>query len=234
MPLARVNGEILYFAHVPRAAGTSIEQYLVQRFGPLAFLDPAHLAVPEAERWTRTSPQHVTAAALSRLVPDSWIRHRFAVVRHPEDRIVSVFRFQRDIEGTLAQGISLENWLWSLRASAPHDRLDNHARPADELVPEGATIFRLEDGTDALVSWLDGIEGAERGPRHIAAENAYRQRLWHTHRVPGPAPAVTRTARVLILELFWKDFQRFGYEPRFGGMEAASDPAPPAGWWSVA
>ena len=145
MPLAFVNGALLYFAHVPRAAGTSIEQYLIQRFGPLAFLDPAFLAVPEAERWSRTSPQHLTAAALSRLVPESWIRHRFAVVRHPEDRILSVFRFQRDIEGNIP---------------------------------------------------------------------------------PGPAPVVTRTARTLILELFWKNFECFGYEPRSGN----ADNAPAARW----
>ena len=224
MPLAFVNGALLYFAHVPRAAGTSIEQYLVQRFGPLAFLDPAYLAVPEAERWSRTSPQHLTAAAMARLVPESWIRHRFAVVRHPQDRIVSVFRFQRDIEGNIPQGVSLENWLWSLRAPVIPHYLDNHACAATLLVPEGATIFRLEDGIDRLVTWLDGIEGIARGPRQIVMENGYQQRLQGTRIPPGPAPVVTRTARTLILELFWKDFERFGYEPRSGNTDAAQAP----------
>lgn len=228
MPLAFMNGGLLHFAHVPRAAGTAVEHYLTQRFGPLAFLDPAYLAVPEAERWSRTSPQHLTSAALSRLIPPSWIRHSFAVVRHPEDRIVSVFRFQRDIEGNIPQGISLENWLWSLRAPAIPHHLDNHACPATLLVPEDAVIFHLEAGLDRLVIWLDGLEGLTRGPRQIVVENGYQQRLQGARTPHGPAPVVTRTARTLILELFWKDFERFGYAPRSGAPDTDRPPAWPA------
>lgn len=85
MPLYRHKGSLIYFAHVPKCGGTSIEDYLSRRFGPAAFLDRRFLR--RRAPWTRTSPQHVTAADFSRLVPPSFVDVNFAVVRHPAEKI---------------------------------------------------------------------------------------------------------------------------------------------------
>ena len=227
MPFVHVCGKLIRFAHVPRTGGSSVENYLAARFGRLAFLDRRHLKVPRDQRWSNTSPQHLEAAALARLVPPEWIAAFFAVVRHPEDRIVSVFRYQRDLERAIPADARFPDWVAGLqahRASDPH-YLDNHPRPAVDLVEEGATVFHLEDGLNRVVTWLDGIEGAARRPRAIGTDNGYRARLAKTGFVPGPPPEVTRDARVVINTLFKADFERFGYAPRGDDQNAGDDRA---------
>ena len=38
MPLAHWNNCSIFFAHVPKTGGSSVEDYLIRRFGPLASL----------------------------------------------------------------------------------------------------------------------------------------------------------------------------------------------------
>lgn len=216
MPLAFIQGRLVHFAHVPRSAGTAVENYLHARFGRLAFLDRQFNTQAEAERWSKSSPQHVESAAFDRIIPRTWIAHSFAVMRHPEDRIVSVFRFQRDVEQTISQDMPFADWLADLEAvlaQTPHAH-DNHARPASDLVPEGADLFRLEDGLSPLVNWFDDIEGARRGPREIARANDVSAVLAFLGRSAGPEPEVTPEARQVIARIYAADFLRFGYEPR--------------------
>lgn len=216
MPLVHIAGQLVLFAHVPRCGGSSVENYLTARFGPIGFLNRRYFKVGEPERWSATSPQHLELAALGRLIPPAWIAHCFALVRHPEDRIVSVFRYQRDLEQRIPADVTLEAWIAGLsekRAADPH-HLDNHPRPASDLVPEDATVFRLEDGMDPVVAWLDQLEGAERMPRSIVADNAYHARMKKAKREPGPDVAVTAEVRSQIHDLFAADFARFGYAPR--------------------
>ena len=88
MPFFRSGGDIIYFAHIPKCAGIAINSYLIQHFGPLAFLDRKFMHQPELERWTKSSPQHVPARVLDRYFPKDFFDKVFTVVRHPVDRLV--------------------------------------------------------------------------------------------------------------------------------------------------
>ncbi|PWK60107.1 sulfotransferase family 2 domain-containing protein [Roseicyclus mahoneyensis] len=215
MPLVFIQGRLAFFAHVPKCGGTAVENYLHARFGRLAFLDRAFNKIPDAERWTKTSPQHLEAAAFDRIIPQSWVTHRFAVIRHPQDRIVSVFRFQRDVERSIDEGLSFSDWLAAQETLMTGDRhrLDNHARPATDLVPADCRIFRLEDGLGDLVGWLDQIEGASRAPREVGRANDYGKVMGFLGREPRPAPDVTAEDQATIARIYAADFTRFGYTP---------------------
>jgi len=218
MPLVFIQGRLVYFAHVPRCGGTAVENYLNARFGRLAFLDRQFNSLSAEQRWSRTSPQHLETHALDRMIPRSWITQSFAVVRHPAARIASVFQFQRDIEQSIPAGQGFADWVCNLAASLttrPH-QFDNHARPASELVPSDAVVFRLEDGLSRVVAWLDQIDGAIRGPREIAAANALTAVRAHLGRAPGPEPEMTPAADAAINTLYADDFARFGYSPDNG------------------
>ena len=65
MPFFRIDRELHYFAHVPKCAGASVEVYLRKRFGKIAFANSQFYNVPEAQRWTKSSPQHIDREALA-------------------------------------------------------------------------------------------------------------------------------------------------------------------------
>ena len=213
MPIVRISSKLVYFAHVPKCAGSAVEDYLAQRFGSLGFLDRAHLRIPQTQRWTRSSPQHIDVKALDLLLPPSFFAAKFALVRHPVYRMARVFSFQRDIEGKIEAGMDFGDWLDSLtyiRRRKPF-HLDNHFRPMSDLIPEDATIFRLEDGTAQVVKWLDELAGNCEGAREIEKVNTYEQRLAAKNVKAGPTPRLTMANRRKIEDFFRADFDRFDY-----------------------
>ena len=220
MPLVRSGPQLIYFAHVPKCAGSAVEEHLAARFGPLALRDSRHLARPEARRWTRTSPQHVDAASLRRLFPAEFFDIVFAVVRHPVSRVVSAWHFQLEAERTVPHGVSFAEWLEDLEDLHRTDpfRFDNHTRPMDEMIPEGAEIFHFEHDLDAIVFWLDRVTGRRDGPRAMPRTNPRG-----AHGRKGPAKVVPSPRDLeVIAHLYARDFARFGYVP-----ESPAPLAPP-------
>jgi hypothetical protein len=225
MPLVRIGSDIHYFAHVPKCGGSSVENYLTARFGSLALVNTRYLSRPEPQRWTKSSPQHMTLDALGGLIPADWIASSFAVVRHPVKRLISAFQYQVEKEGTVSALWTVDDWFddWLGRADAQPFLYDNHLRPMSDLVPADAAAFRLEDGMAGLVAHLDALAGNSQGPREIAHENARKGK--------SPAHAVTPTDATLtrIAAYYAEDFRRYGYDADPARAPRAMQPArPPA------
>ena len=215
MPIIRVGTNLVYFAHVPKCAGSAVENYLFERFGRLALLDRKHLSVPAATRWTKTSPQHVDWASVARLFPKDFFLTTFAVVRHPLARAVSAYRFQAEVEETVPESMSFGEWLAAeaaARQSDPH-RSDNHSRPQVEFLPAlgevPCQVFHLEHGLNALIPWIDALEGDRRGPRTILRANEAGEMRRREIGPVKPTPA----DMAFVAELFAADFARLGYVP---------------------
>jgi hypothetical protein len=209
MPFFRTSGKLVYYAHVPKCGGSSIANYVADRFGPLAFHELRYRNRPEAERWTRTSPQHIDVVTLERLLPPSMFDMIFAVVRHPVQRLISIYHFQLEIEQSIPVGMDFSSWLAGLRPNDPDHPFayDNHARPMTQIVPEGATVFYLEHGLDPLIGWFDMIAGNPNGPRAILPEN----RRGDFGKPQGPRTTASAADIARIGELYADDFARFGY-----------------------
>jgi hypothetical protein len=210
MPVFRGAGKLFYFAHVPKCGGSSIELYLKERFGAIGLVDHRHLSVPERLRWSRTSPQHVDWATLTRFMPEAMFDGVFTVVRHPVARIVSDYVFQIDVEKTVAPATSFSDWLRATFAGYASDRymFDNHIRPQVEFAPEGCTVFHLEHGLDAIIPYIDALVGDENGPRFVGHTNQRRPEKGASREA---APSAEDLA--LIREFYAADFARFGYVP---------------------
>ena len=221
MPVFQVNGQLCYFAHVPKCAGTSVEHYLRRRFGELGLQDNAYLKPRPTRRWSKSSPQHIDAAALNRLLPPSYFRARFALVRHPGKRLLSVFMYQRDIEKKLPVTTGFGAFLADLERRWRRNPfyLDNHPRPMSDLVPDDCTVFHLENGIGAVVDWLDALAGDSHGPRAIPSMNSYRRELYHRRLEPGPDTRVSAEERAQIADIYAADFERFGYDPEGDAMK---------------
>ncbi len=227
MPLFRVNGQLHFFAHVPKCAGTSVEHYLRERFGGLAFYDNFYTQTPAHTRWSNTSPQHIDTASFYKLIPENWLASSFAVVRHPVKRVISAYHFQAEVEGKLNHDHSIDDWLaaWIATADTKGFLYDNHLRRQTELVPDDAQIFYLEHGLDGVVGYLDALAGNSNGPRSILGDNV---------RKAGDKPAITLSdaSLALIADYYAADFARFGYTLTDPKPKAAKDTtanAPPPG-----
>lgn len=208
MPLMRAGSQLLYYAHVPKCAGSAVEHYLKDRFGKLAFIDTGYLK--QATPWTRTSPQHIDRFAFARLFPDGFIDATFAIVRHPTTRLISAWHFQSEVEKSLPEGMIFSDWLKTLRTSWEQDpfAFDNHTRPMDDIVPGNAYVFHLEHGLDGMIPWLDRLTGNEAGPRAIAEVNKRGQNAKASGQKVTPSAADLK----LIQDIYRADFERFGYK----------------------
>lgn len=221
MPFFRIDTRLVYYAHVPKCGGSSVANYLRDRFGTLGFSDKGFLKRPEGMRWTKSSPQHVDAETLERLIPHDFFDEIFTIVRHPVGRAVSTYHFQLEVEKSIPAGTSFHDWLSGLRDTLRDQPFayDNHTRPMSDIVPEGAQVFYLEHGLDALVPWFDGLTGRADGPRAFLPENT---RGAH---VRGTGAQVRPDGRdlALIAEIYAADFARFAYRP---DQKAPTIPAP--------
>ena len=203
MPLFRSNGRNIYFAHVPRCGGTSVEDYLGAKFGELSLHDPK-FRDRRRGRWYKTSPQHILAEQLNVLFAPGFIDEAFAVVRHPVDRLRSAFHFQRDFEKTIEPTMTLAEFVDKL--SDPGFRysraFDNHFQPQVKIVPKQARIFRFEDGLDAVLDHIDMIAGT----------SGKRGNTPHRLRTGRPSEPISPELPADIATLFADDMEAFGYD----------------------
>lgn len=181
MPLARIAGKLLFFVHVPKTGGTSIEAYMRAK-GSVA------LAGTRRHGWSRTTPQHVQREIYQDLVPPDFYDHGFVVLRDPKARLLSEFRMRVEplrpklrplgwwrIARNRARGVQtyaarlgarlefLDFDTWVERSFAEYRRdsyyKDNHIRPQHEFVDPGHRIFRFEAGLDPVFRWIDEVTG---------------------------------------------------------------------------
>ena len=200
MPLIVKPGYTIYYAHVPKAGGTSVEDYLIRRFGPMMLSGRSHVR-PGKRRVMVSPPQHLAATDLVDFLPEQ-IDYSFAVVRDPLARMVSEYRFQSGF--SLASRLSFSTWLRIVTfGCAREPRLyDNHVRPMVDIVPEGAEAFKLEEGFERLVARLDAVTVTTTPD--LAVEHILK-----TER--KAAVCVLREDAALIARVYAADYARFGY-----------------------
>lgn len=203
MPIVRVASKLVYFAHVPKCAGSAVSNYMAKRFGPVAFLDENYEGIDDP--WSKTSPQHITAREFYRLFPVEFFDELFCVVRHPVSRLISEHGYlQRNNRVSKSQRFS--DWIITLPNLYGRDQriFDNHLQPMSEIVPVGATVFRLEDGLDRVVAFLDGVAGDTNGPRSIEPVQQAD---------PGSCRVTVSPRDIDLIErMYAADYVRFGYK----------------------
>lgn len=168
MPAYLIEGQVVYFSHIPKCGGTSVETAL-RAAGPEILNDRRFLA--EDHHPTSCSAQHFHAALVDRLCDRAFFSYRFAVVRDPVARMISEFRHRMDIRPrsrarTMA-GIEgeepddFDDWVTFAFEGYARSRyiFDNHVRPQSEFVTEDTEIFRLEDGMEKVFARLSAVLG---------------------------------------------------------------------------
>jgi len=211
MPIFRHNGDLHYFAHIPKAGGRSVEAYLRARFGTLSMIDDGtHDRTPKTD-WLRTTPQHVTADDLAVLIPPDWFASAFAVVRHPIQRLVSAFNFQSTTWRQIPVGMGISEWFdeYCDLSRVYSYYYDNHLRPQTDFIPEGAEVFQLETGMNDIVPFLDRATKSNAPKLKIEHLNTSRPEPGSYYRTE----TLTRPFLDKLVAYYQRDFDEFGYDP---------------------
>lgn len=212
MPSLTLENRLIWFAHCPKAGGTSVERVLVDHFGDgVGHLHWGWDVWWKSGGWRRAnppnSPQHLIWEDALRALPRA-PDLVFALVRHPRERLASEYRYQRKAR----RGTRLGRWLAHLPFSVwlrlmlhvarsnPY-AFDNHLRPQCDFVPQGAEVFRLEDGMEPLGAWL-ALQ---------ADKTASALQLPHLLSSGDMASMIDIRDQALIGGAFGVDYERFGY-----------------------
>lgn len=209
MPIFRSKQLIVHFAHIPKCGGSTVEDVL-RNYGKLAFLNRRFR--PDENKDFPCSPQHYHASFLERLIPQSFFDFSFAVVRNPEERMVSEFKYRKGIRRKLKNGTrprhlgaeptEINDWITdAIRNYPAHPFLyDNHLRPQSEFLIKDTEVFRLEDGLGKVFVRLSEVLGQEV----MAPEK-------RTLVSPKIEVNLTEESRALIADFYRSDFEKFGY-----------------------
>jgi len=216
MPLAICGDKHIFFAHVPKSGGSTVEDYLTRRFGPLSAND-IHSRRRTPFRGLINSATHLTASDLREFIPQH-VDLCFSFVRDPLKRIQSEYRWQAG--ASRASRLSFSTWLRIvLLAARTEPRLyDNHIRPQVELVPDQAVVFRLEDGFESMVHHIDQIVGQPETPIHLG-------HLKNTNQAKADI-VLHRQDVALIRQFYAADYRRFDYPL----PEPSDYPPDPTSW----
>jgi len=205
LPLLYRSGKTIFFAHVPKTGGTSVQIYLQRRFGDLLLLGRHRDAATKGTSLI-VSATHLSALDLEELLP-AHLDASFAIVRDPIKRMQSEFQFQKGT--SRASRASFSTWLRLMIFAAKHDPrvYDNHIRPQSDLLPAGTKIFKLEEGIDSIIPFLDGILSEEDPQIEIP----------HLLKSKREEISISRQDVRLIEDYYKSDYDNFSYpKPELG------------------
>ncbi|WP_287123975.1 sulfotransferase family 2 domain-containing protein [Chromohalobacter sp.] len=200
MPFFSANGTSVFFSHIPKTGGTSLEKTM-EAAGVKISLWSNKLHENKREGFP-CSPQHWHNYIVKELFPD--FENKFAVVRNPLDRIVSEYKHRA--RWSLKNNRTLRpfsEWLDFVIGEYSRNAyfLDNHIRPQAEFVDSSTSIFKIENGLEGAIKYACDILNME-SPENILSLNK------------GADINVDINGAVLnkVRSIYNEDLELFGYE----------------------
>ncbi|WP_460274219.1 sulfotransferase family protein [Celeribacter sp. ULVN23_4] len=215
MPIFTRGDERIYFAHIPKTAGSAIYVLFLRNgwslsnvetgLGPRRIGHRLHKEfgitdIPmEGERGNfPDSIQHATADVWQAWGPFS---DSFAVVRNPVKRFESAMKYQYSLHKrhkTLAEFRDAQIDKISRRHDKKPSAINVHFRRQVDFVTPDTRIVAFEDGFMAKLAEMYGLENSE-----IEKINAAPKKI---------DPVLTPEVEDWIRDFYAPDFARFGYE----------------------
>ena len=224
MPIARVNDKILFFVHIPKTGGTSVEEYL-QRIGHIC------LAGKNTQHYSKATPKHMERQTFEQFVPAEFYDHGFTIIRDPLQRMKSEFGHQRNqmagrsgaallarilprrrrqglgtrIARSLADG-NFDAWVPAMFEGYQNDPYfrDNHIRPQADFVANGHEVFRFEGGLDQVLSWINERCGVNEATAAVP----------HEKQSAGTAFSASEGTQNLVRQFYRPDYDLLASLPR--------------------
>lgn len=196
MPLYRSRNKIIFFSHIPKTGGSTVEEYLIQAGAIEALKHPKRL------NFSNSTPQHMHAEIRDNWVPETFVDYSFAVVRNPLARIVSEYHWRKLVSKKTIP--PFDQWVKEEFSKYKENNyiLDNNIRPQVGFVSQKDQVFRLEDGLEEPIKQaLVQLELAST-----------IEHLPNVKRSAAEGLSVSHDTLESILEFYSEDFTSFGYD----------------------
>ncbi len=176
MPIIKNRKKLFYYAHVPKCAGTSVEDFLIQTCSNVSFLDRRYLVHESHSYWAKTSPQHIDGESLGCMFAEDFFELQFTLVRNPIKRFVSAFKFNKHFNKfDELLNVTIDDYVSLLTDEKLSEigYMDNHFLPMYKFMIPGfpCHVFRMESDLDDLELWL----------KRKVANRFTRKRIKHTN-----------------------------------------------------
>jgi len=193
MPLYRIKDKLVFFVHIPKTGGTSVEMAL-ESVGKVC-LDKKIEDFP-------TPSQHFHAAIYNKLMPGDFYDRGFVIVRNPFARLISEYRHKYSREKT--KNLDFDAWVKKSFSTYNLNRYvhQNHIRPQVEFLAPTVEIFKFEDGIQQCVDNITVYCGLND------RITLTREKLFEK----TPLNAKRDTFR-LVARFYHDDFVRLDYDP---------------------
>ena len=190
MPLLEAGPRRIFFAHIPKTGGTSVEAYMATK-GRLSMTSPDERPAPGEP----VTAQHYHRDLYLPKLADTPVDAFFAILRDPVDRMVSEYRFRlRRRAGLHALDPRIWFGRWPVKLAGRHRHMsfaewaeaafaacaadpcvnDNHIRPQSDFICEGMTLFTFENGLTPVFRWIDAqTDGAPSEGRFAAKRSTF-------------------------------------------------------------
>jgi len=147
MPLFTSNDKKIFFLHIPKNAGSTVESFL-SKHSSMTFFGETLIN-------QKVPAQHLTYNDLQ-LVCENFIGlKKFCIVRHPCSRLISEFFYRKVKRGRSASNWNILKFLitYNLKRLRNNSVYSNHIRPQSDFISNDVEVFKLEQ--NGLIMALD-------------------------------------------------------------------------------
>jgi hypothetical protein len=149
MPIYRHGAKLVFFVHIPKTGGSSVELALRQSgcCEALRFSTKTNSKI----NYGKTTPQHIHASVYNACFPRDFFDFCFTIVRNPFARLASEYKMKRMEKSENAVADQWINDAFSRFKKYKYTR-DNHIRPQNKYVSDHVKVFRFEEGLLAPIN----------------------------------------------------------------------------------